>query len=120
VKFSARYVAADDLRQLSLEMFNASTENDFEASSAPTYKVIGDPSTDSAGVSHFDLEVSRPLLKKTDPLRVFSLARGLNPEAAQTKLQTALSLRQSPEITLTPSWYPWLPLIPFNIVVAIQ
>ncbi len=117
VKFSARYVAADDLRQLSLAALNAAVDEGFQPSAAPTYKVVGDPFTDSVGVSHFDLEVTRPLLRKIDPLQVFSLTRGLPPESAQAKLQTEFALRQSPQIALTPSWYPWLPLIPFNVVV---
>ncbi len=118
VEFSAWYVTADDLRQLSLAALNAAVGDGFEASVPPTYKVIGDPSTDNAGVSHFDLEVTRPLLRQVDDLQVFSLMRGLKPEAAQTKLQSTLSLRQSPEITLVPSWYPWLPLIPFNVSIT--
>jgi len=35
-------------------------------------------------------------------------------------LTSALSLRQEAEIAVTPSWYPWLPLIPFNISVEVR
>jgi len=120
VEFSARYVSEDDLRQLSLSVLNASVENGFEASNLPTYKVIGDPSTDSAGVSHFDLEVNRAMHRQVDEIRVISLVRGHKPQEIQNVLTSALPLRQKPEVTLTPSWYPWLPLIPFNISVEIK
>jgi hypothetical protein len=120
VQFSGRYVSNDDLRELSLSTLNASVENGFVASALPTYKVIGDPSTDSAGVSHFDLEVSHSLLRQVDEMQVFSLVRGHKPQAAQTALTSTLSLRQKPEIVVTPSWYPWLPLIPFNISVEVK
>jgi hypothetical protein len=120
VEFSARYVSDNDLRQLSLSMLNASVENGFVASTLPTYKVIADPSTDGSGVSHFDLEVSRPLLHQVDEMRVFSLISGHRPEAVKEKMMSELSLRRSPEIILTPSWWRWLPLIPFNISVEIQ
>jgi hypothetical protein len=120
VEFSGRYVSDDDLRQLSLSVLNASVENGFEAFALPTYKVIGDPPTDSTGVSHFELEVSRSLLRQVDETQVFSLVRGRKPQDVPSVLTSALSLRQEPEITLTPSWYPWLPLIPFNVSVEIK
>jgi hypothetical protein len=120
VEFSGRYVSGRDLNELSLLMFNASTEDGFAASALPSYKVIGDPSTDSTGVSHFDLEVSHSLFRQVDEMQVFSLVRGQKPQEAQTMLTSALSLRQKPEIAVVPSWYPWLPLIPFNISVEVR
>jgi len=120
VEFSARYVSNDDLRQLSLSTLNASVEDGFEESNLPIYKVIADPSTDGLGVSHFDLEVSRSLLRQVDELQVFSLVRGRKPQEIQNVLTSALALRQKPEIVITPSWYPWLPLIPFNISVEVE
>jgi hypothetical protein len=117
VEFSGRYVSGDDLNELSLSTLNASAGDGFAASALPGYKLVGDPSTDSAGVSHFDLEVSRSLLRQVDEMQVFPLVRGRKPQEAQTALTSALSLRQESEIIVSPSWYPWLPLIPFNISV---
>ncbi len=117
VEFSGQYVSGDDLNELSLSTLNASAGDGFVASALPTYKVVGDPSTDSAGVSHLDLEVSRSLLRQVDETQVFSLVRGRKPQEVQAALTSALSLRQQPEIAVAPAWYPWLPLIPFNISV---
>ena len=120
VEFSARYVSDDDLKELSLSTLNASVENGFEATALPIYKVITDPSTDNSGVSHFELEVTRTLLRQVDEMQVFSIVRGHKPESIKDELASKLSLRQKPEITITPSWWPWLPLIPFNISVEVQ
>jgi len=120
VEFSARHVLDDDLRQLSLSTLNASVENGFEATALPAYKVIADPSTDNSGVSHFELKVTHTLLRQVDEMQVFSLVRGHKPQSIQNELVSSLSLRQPPEITITPSWYPWLPLIPFNISVQVK
>lgn len=120
VEFSGRYVSGDDLNELSLSTLNAAVGDGFAASALPTYKVVGDPSTDSAGVSHFDLEVSRSLLRQVDEMQVFSLVRGQKPQEAQTVLASALSLRQQPEVIIVPSWYPWLPLIPFNVSMEVR
>ncbi|MDO9302556.1 MAG: baseplate J/gp47 family protein [Anaerolineales bacterium] len=118
VEFSAHYVLDDDLKKLSLSTLNASVENGFEATASPVYKVITDPSTDNSGVSHFDLEVTRTLLRQLDVLQVFSIVRGQKPESIKDELVSKLSLRKESEITITPSWWRWLPLIPFNISVT--
>ena len=120
VEFSVRYVLDDDLRQLSLSTWNASVENGFESTASPIYKVITDPSTDNSGISHFELEVTRTLLRQVDEMQVFSIVRGHKPELIKDELISRLSLRQPPEINITPAWWTWLPLIPFNISVEVQ
>jgi hypothetical protein len=120
VEFSARYVLDEDLRQLSLSTLNASAENGFEATASPVYKIITDPSTDNSGVSHFELEVSRTLLRQVDAMQVFSIVRGHKPESIKDELVSKLSLREAPKIAITPSWWKWLPLIPFNISINTQ
>jgi hypothetical protein len=120
VEFSARYVLDNDLKELSLTMLGASAKNGFQATASPTYKVIADPSTDTSGISHFELEVTRTLLRQVDDMQVFSTVRGHNPESIKKELVSKLFLRKEPEIATVPSWWPWLPLIPFNISVQIK
>ena len=117
VEFSSRYVSDDDLKELSLSTLNSSVENGFAPQALPAYKIIADPSTDNSGVSHFDLEVTRTLLRQLDEMQVFSIVRGQRPESIKDELVSKLSLRQEPKIVITPSWWRWLPLIPFNISV---
>jgi hypothetical protein len=120
VEFSTRYVSDDDLKGLALSTLNASVEDGFEATAAPVHKVITDPSTDNSGVSHFELEVTRTLLRKVDAMQVFSIVRGHKPESIKDELVSKLSLRQPPKVSITPSWWRWLPLIPFNISVEVR
>jgi len=117
VEFSARYVSDNDMKELSLSTLNASVENGFKPTALPAYKVITDPSTDNSGISHFELQVTRTLLRQVDEMQVFSIVRGQKPQIIQNELVSGLSLRQKPEIFISPSWWPWLPLIPFNISV---
>jgi hypothetical protein len=120
MEYAARSVTGDSLKELSLSALNASVENGFESTAPPTYKVITEPSTDTSGTSHFELEVSRPLLRRLDMMQVFSIVRGNKAEFLKPELTSKLSLRKEPEITLMPSWWPWFPLIPINISVHIQ
>jgi hypothetical protein len=120
VEFSARYVSSDDLRELSLSTLNASVSNGFKPTALPAYKVIADPSTDNSGISHFELQVTRTLLRQVDEMQVFSIVRGQKPQSVKGELVSSLSLRQEPKIAIAPSWWPWLPLIPFNLSVQIK
>ena len=120
VEFSMRYVSDDDLKELSLSTLNASVGNGFGTIAPPAYKVITEPSTDTSSISHFELEVTRTLLRDVDVMQVFSIVRGHKPELIKEELVSSLFLRQEPEVIITPSWWPWLPLIPFNILVEVK
>ena len=120
VEFSAQYVADDELKMLSLSTLNSSAADGFESTSLPAYKLITEPSTDISGVSHFELEVSRTLIRQVDTMRVFSIVRGHPLSSMKKELISSLSLRDDPAIEMNPSWWPWLPLIPFNISVEVK
>jgi hypothetical protein len=115
VEFTASYVAHSDMLQLTKAALDASMPQGFDASDSVAYKPLTDPSTDNAGVSHFELDVSRDLYRKLNETEVLSIVRGLTPAAAIRELAPLLALRQATDIKLRPSWWPWMPLIPFNI-----
>ncbi len=114
---SARYVSAEDLKQLSLSTLDLSIPDGFQPSAAILFKPLTEPSTDTSRVTHFELDVSRTLLREMDESQVFAVVRGRVPASIKDDLMTTLSLRQQPDISLAPSWWPWMPLIPFNISV---
>jgi hypothetical protein len=120
VEYSARYISAEDIKQLSLGTLDSSIADGFEPFGLVLFKPLNEPKTDSDGVTHFELDVNRTLLQKIDFAQVFSVIRGHNPENAREELTKSFSLRKEPEILTTPSWWPWLPMIPFNISVEIK
>lgn len=120
VKFNARYISAEDLNQLSRSTLNASVPNGFSPFGSPTLNRLTEPVTDSLGVTRFDLEVSQNLLRDVDRTQVFSMMRGHSLEDARSELFADLALRKAPQIIMTPSWWPWLPLIPFNVSVEME
>lgn len=118
VEFSAQYVTGNDLTQLAEAALNASVPEGFAPAPATLmFRSVGTPALDGSGASHFDLQVERTVLHSIDPLEANALVRGLSPKAAVQVLQSKLPLAGAPEIDLTPSWWPWLPLIPFRIEV---
>ena len=120
VEFTARYILASDLEQLSQSTLNASIPEGYFPFGNTLFKPLTDPVTDSTGSTHFDLGVTRILLHEVDQMQTFSMIRGRSPVRARTELLEGLSLRKDPEVAITPSWWPWLPLIPFDISMEIK
>lgn len=117
VEFTAHYVSSEDMKQVSNAALDASIPEGYVAFDTVTYKPLTDPSTDNAGISHFELDVSRTLHRKLDEAQVISLVRGGDPDSAIPLLTSSLPMRRPPEISVSPAWWPWMPLIPFNISI---
>jgi len=115
VEYAARYVSAEDLDQLTLASLDASLPADFTFSELPVFRPVTEPVTDAEGVTHFDLKVTRTLIRNVGFSQVFELIQGQRPEFVNDRLSKNLSLREPSKITLSPSWWPLMPLIPFNL-----
>lgn len=117
-EFSAQYIKADDLTQLARTTLDASVPEGFMA--APdtlTFQVMGSPTLDTTGSSHFDLQIGQTVVHQLDASRANELVRGLRPVDAARRLKSKLAIAKEPEILLSPPWWPWLPLIPFRVEV---
>jgi len=119
-EFTARVISASDLSQLASTTLGVSIPQGFSPLDELTFSPRTDPVTDEFGVTHFDLEVKQTAIRELDAFRVFSLIRGLAPSEAKPELMRAFPLREEPQIVLTPSWWRWLPLIPFNLSVEVR
>ena len=120
IKFSANYIAHEDLNQLAASTLSAAIPQGFSPFGEMTFKPLAEPATDSTGSTHFELEATQIALREVDRSRVFFIVRGHDPVRAANELTNAFELRDKPQVTLAPSWWPWLPLIPFNISVEVK
>ncbi len=120
VEYSVQYVLADDVDQLTSATLDTSITDGFAPFGAQKLKILTDPSTDTSGLTHFDLEVTRTLLRQVDKMKVFSIVRGHQLNSVKKELASNFSLRDDPIIDLVPVWWPWFPLIPYNISVEIK
>jgi len=120
VTFSAWYASGDDLTELASTVLNASKAEGFVAADESlSFEALNEQRTDSAGVTHWVMRVSRNLVRQVDEDRITPLVQGRSLSVAQTQLN-AMELPDAPEIRLNPAWWPWMPLIPFNITVETQ
>ncbi len=118
IQYTAQYVKADDLMQLAQTLLDAAMPAGFvfepdtlQVNPAQTF------TADQSGSTLFNLQTQRILLREIQSPKVISLVLGLSPIKAKQVLQSKLPLAAPPEIQISPSWWPWLPLIPFRITV---
>ncbi len=119
VEFRAQYIKGEDLTSLAEAALMASAPAGYVASLASLqFRVAGTPTADEAGASQFDLQVTCKLVHQLNLDQAAVLVRGAPASVAGAMLQSRFPLARPPEIQLSPSWWPWLPLIPFRIAVV--
>jgi hypothetical protein len=118
VEFSARYASASDLMELASLALNASVPPGFSGTSeAITVTPVDVPSTNKDGSTRWTIRAERQIAQQINTGRVMQTIQGVRSSHAQTLLATNLPL-QGAVIRLSPSWWPWLPIVPFRISVV--
>ena len=118
VQYHAQYVTADDLTRLAQTELDASMPAGFVSEpDTLQFNSTNVFTADPSGLTHFDLQAERVLLRQIQSSQVIFLVRGLSPARAKQVLQSDLPLAAPPTLEMSPSWWPWMPLIPFRIEV---
>ncbi|HEY9152682.1 MAG TPA: baseplate J/gp47 family protein [Anaerolineales bacterium] len=118
VQYSAQYVTANDLTRLTQTVLDASIPEGFVSKpDSLQYSSTNVFSVDQSGSTHFNLQAQRVLIRQVQSSQAVLLILGRSPVTAKQVLQSKLPLAASPEIQMSPSWWPWMPLIPFRIEV---
>ncbi len=119
-EFSALYILAEDLETLAGSAVRAAIPPGFLPNGEMTIEPLETPFTDSTGITRFPMQASQATLREVDLMQVYNLIRGRNIRSAAVAVREALALQNEPQIVITPSWWKWLPLIPFNISVEVR
>jgi hypothetical protein len=123
VEFSALYTSASDLSELASLALNASIPAGFraaEASQELSQEQVTEPILNDDGFVRWTVRAERRIVKQISAAQVTQMIQGIGAPRAQTLLERSLPLEGVPEIQLSPSWWPWVPLVPFRISVVTQ
>jgi hypothetical protein len=121
VEFSAQYASASDLTKLATLALNAALPSAFHsASDAVTMKPMTNPFQSEDGSLHWTMRAERMIAQSFDAAQVTQLVLGYDVKKAQANLDENLPSATSPELQLSPSWWPLVPLLPFRIEVVSQ
>lgn len=121
VEYMVLHASASDLTELASLALNASLPSGFfPASDAISVKAVTRPQSSENGSTRWTVRAERRIIQQIHAGQVTQMIQGLDFRNAQTQLENKLPLAGSPEIKLTPSWWPWVPIVPFRISVVTQ
>ena len=119
VEFLTLYADASDLTQLASLALNASIPSGFAAVSEElTVKPVTEPILNDDGFTRWTIRAERRVVQSVSPAQVTQMIQGISSRRAQSLLESSLPLEDAPEINLSPSWWPWVPIVPFRISVV--
>ena len=120
-EYSIQYANASDLTELASLALNASLPSGFSAvSDALTVTPATKPATLSNGSTHWTIRAERKIIQNIDAAEVTQMILGLNAESAQAELDQNLPPTSLPKLTFTPSWWKWVPIVPFRVEVVTE
>jgi hypothetical protein len=120
-EFAMLYAAASDLTQLASLALNASLPPGFAAvSDALTVQPATHPSLAEDGSIRWKVRAERNIVRQINNGQVMQMIQGIRASRAQSLLEKNLPLKDAPEINLSPSWWPWVPIVPFRISVVTE
>jgi hypothetical protein len=112
---------ASDLTALAALALNASLPSGFRvaATDAVTIKPVTNPSINEDGSAKWTMLAERKIVQQIDTAQVIQQTQGLGVWNIQSRIKN-LPLASAPEIRLSPSWWPWMPIVPFRISVVTE
>jgi baseplate J-like protein len=123
VEYSVLYASASDLTELAALALNASLPAGFRAASASeaiTVKPVSAPLSTTNDTARWTVRAERKIVQQINAAQVAQAIQGVGSRKAQTQLEKNFPLAGSPEINLSPSWWPWVPIVPFRISVVTE
>ena len=121
VEYSARFASASDLTELAALALNASLPPGFfPASDSVTLEPVSAPALADDGSARWTMRAEREIVQSVDERLVTQLVFGQSTNKARARLNASLPEESAPEIHMTPSWWQWIPLLPFRIEVVTE
>src|SRR5574341_9240 len=121
MEYSVLYASASDLIELASLALNASLPSGFfPASDAVTVKSVSKPLSDENSSARWTVRAERQIIQQINVAQVTQMIQGIGLHNAQTQLEKNFPLARSPEINLSPSWWPCVPIVPYRISVVTQ
>ena len=113
-----QYASMDDLNTLAEMAMDVNIPAGYEVVPEGAIASVSEvPKTDADGTTRWKMETQRLMRNKIEEKIVLSLVQGRQLAEASRRLEEALPLDKPPEIRLTPTWWPWLPVFQFRVRV---
>ena len=119
LEYEAMAIYTEDLRHLAEDALNATIPPGF-IPIQDTFRMenINNPKLNQDNNANWILSANRQLEAKIIEPLARQVTLGLEPEQAKKQLLQSLPLSRNPDILLTPSWWPRVPILPFRIMIV--
>jgi hypothetical protein len=118
LEFQAPVVSQQDLKTLGEAALAANLPSGFSpVPESLTIQQISQPEPKEQGNASWQIQAEWQIQAQLNPAQATRLVLGLPAQQAIQRLDEQLPLEQPAQITLTPSWWPRLPILPFRIDV---
>lgn len=121
VEYSILYADASDLAELASLALDASLPAGFRGAETPeavTLRPVSSPSIYRDGSAKWTMHAERRIVQQIDAAQVIHMVQGFSAWNVESQLEDNLSLAAAPEVRLSPTWWPWMPIVPFRISVV--
>lgn len=121
VEYSVLYASVSDLSELAALALNASLPPGFSpASEGINFKPVSKPLSGADDSRRWTVRAERKIVQQINAAQVSQMIQGVGSRKAQIQLEKNFPLAGSPQINLSPSWWPWVPIVPFQISVVTE
>ena len=121
VAFEVLYAKEADLAELAQAALFASLPPGFTPiPNSIQFAPVSDFETNLLGITSWQMRVKQNLRPNISSARVAALTQGHSLEIASLILEEEFDLVSEPKITLSPSWWKWVPIAPFRINVVVK
>ena len=119
-EFVVLYASASDLTELASLALNASLPSGYSAAPvAITFESITEPVIEKDDSIRWTIRAERKIVQQTSATKITRSILGLGVSDAQSWLDKTLP-QADPKVVLSPTWWPWVPIVPFQIEVVTQ
>ena len=121
VSFQIEFAKESDLAKLAESSLSASLPQGFSPipeslDFSPVSKFEYNP----LGATSWQMRVEQELSPHISTAKIAGWVQGHAPEIALKNIEENLDLVSAPTITISPAWWPWLPIAPFRIKVVVK
>jgi hypothetical protein len=121
LEFQGFAIRQEDLLTLARQVLNASLSTGFKPlDSTPKVELITQPTLGEEHSTRWEMRVSRRIVAELDTKQAITLTLGKPLQRAGELLTRNLPLQSTAHIQVTPRWWPWLPVVPFRILIQAE
>jgi hypothetical protein len=120
VEYNAWYYQVRDLETVAQIALDSTLESGMRAIPGTLTIVESQGAAIEKEIARWKVNATRKVTRVYPENQVLNIATGRSVAEAQNTLRNELGFTEMPQIEVFPSWWPWLPLLPFRIEVIAQ